>query len=119
MAGTVLKAAPNRVGVHEARFGGAWRLLVLSLVFHSVYLSSIFDIYFKSPVTKGVSHRFGVTRDGAVGVDKVGHGLAKRVVLIVGKSTFQLIFLIDQHSLLLAQAELRAGTYARGRDSPS
>lgn len=70
---------------NSRRFGGAWRLLVLSLVFHSVYLFSIFDIYFKSPVTKGVSQRFGVTKEEDVGVDTLGHGLAKRLVLIVGK----------------------------------
>lgn len=79
------KGGPGATGAHEVWFGGAWRLLVLSLVFHSVYLSSIFDIYFKSPVTEGVAHRFRVARDGAVGVDEVGHALAKRVVLIVGK----------------------------------
>lgn len=68
-----------------ARFGGAWFLLLLSLVFHSVYLLSIFDIYFKSPVTKGVDKRFGVTLDAALGDEQLGHGLAKRVVLIVGQ----------------------------------
>lgn len=70
--------------VPSSRFGGAWQLLLLSLVFHSVYLGSIFDIYFKSPVTEGVPHRFGVTKEDPAGGGQVGHGLAKRVVLVVG-----------------------------------
>jgi phosphatidylinositol glycan class N len=48
------------------------RLLILSVVYHVVYLSSIFDIYFQSPVVK-VSERYSTPG-----------GLAKRVVLIVG-----------------------------------
>lgn len=72
----------------QSRFGGAWTVLLLSLVFHSVYLLSIFDIYFKSPVTKGVDKRFGVTVQDGDGAEERGHGLAKRVVLIVGQSDF-------------------------------
>jgi hypothetical protein len=72
----------------STRFGGSAGLLLLSIAFHLVYLGSIFDIYFKSPVTKGVGERYGVdalvSGEGAPGeVQK--EGLAKRVVLIVGE----------------------------------
>jgi hypothetical protein len=55
--------------------GGARSFLILSLAFHIAFLSSIFDIYFVSPVVP-VENTYGV-EDG---------GLADRVVLIVGKA---------------------------------
>ncbi|BGP21861.1 phosphatidylinositol glycan, class N [Rhodotorula toruloides] len=69
---------------HEHREGPqqtAWqltapRLLILSLLFHLVFLRSIFDVYFTSPVVQ-VADRFSVMEDD-------GRGLAKRVMLFVG-----------------------------------
>lgn len=69
----------------ETRFGGAAPLLLLSIAFHLVYLGSIFDIYFKSPVTRGVGVRYGVDAEGALDGVQKREGLAKRVVLIVGE----------------------------------
>ena len=47
-------------------------LLILGLVFHLVYIGTVFDCYFKSPVVQGIpSH-------------SVGHAESKRLVLIVG-----------------------------------
>ncbi|ORY72728.1 Phosphatidylinositolglycan class N-domain-containing protein [Leucosporidium creatinivorum] len=71
----------------STRFGGSAGLLLLSIAFHLVYLGSIFDIYFKSPVTKGVGERYGVDAlsSGTRAASEVQkEGLAKRVVLIVG-----------------------------------
>lgn len=52
------------------------QLLLVSLLFHVVYLNSIFSVYFRSQVVD-VPERFKVeTADG--------ERLAKRVVLIVG-----------------------------------
>jgi phosphatidylinositol glycan class N len=57
--------------------GAATRLLVLGLVFHAVYIASIFDIYFVSPVVH-VDRRFGP-------LDQLHERPpADRVVLIVG-----------------------------------
>lgn len=72
----------------SSRFGGSAGLLLLSIAFHLVYLGSIFDIYFKSPVTKGVGARYGVDAlsSGTTAAGEVQkEGLAKRVVLIVGE----------------------------------
>lgn len=68
--------------------GSAVKLLLISVVFHFVFLNSIFDIYFKSPVTQGVGLRYGVgnTLEKGNRGGLVGEGLAKRVVLIVGVS---------------------------------
>ena len=54
------------------------RFLLLSLLFHVVYISSIFDIYFRSPIVHGMKEH-GVQR--AEGVDAP----AKRLVLYVGE----------------------------------
>ncbi|KDE08226.1 hypothetical protein MVLG_01493 [Microbotryum lychnidis-dioicae p1A1 Lamole] len=70
----------------STRFGGSASLLLLSILFHTIYLNSIFDVYFVSPVTKGVGLRYGVGAEhenGGPGAT-VGEKLAKRVVLIVG-----------------------------------
>lgn len=81
----------------SSRFGGSAGLLLLSIAFHLVYLGSIFDIYFKSPVTKGVGERYGVdvltgVRGTASEVQR--EGLAKRVVLIVGESLRSFVWLV-------------------------
>lgn len=69
----------------SSRFGGAAGLLLLSIAFHLVYLGSIFDIYFKSPVTRGVGTRYGAEPEGGAAVGEQREALAKRVVLIVGE----------------------------------
>ena len=51
-----------------------FRLLLIGLVFHLVYIGTVFDCYFTSPVVHGM-RRFG--RRG---------GEARRLVLIVGAS---------------------------------
>jgi GPI ethanolamine phosphate transferase 1 len=58
-------------------------LVVLGVALHAVYMLSIFDIYFKSPIVHGmapVPPRFSAPP-------------AKRVVLVVGESPF--VLLID------------------------
>ncbi|OAX38080.1 PigN-domain-containing protein [Rhizopogon vinicolor AM-OR11-026] len=52
------------------------KLLILGLVFHVVFIASVFDCYFTSPVVHGMLPR------------RAGLGEAKRVVLIVGKYNF-------------------------------
>jgi hypothetical protein len=49
------------------------KLLILGLVFHVVFIASVFDCYFTSPVVHGMIPR------------QAGLGEAKRIVLIVGK----------------------------------
>ena len=62
--------------VEMARLG-RFGFLGIAIVFHSVYILSIFDIYFVSPIVHGMSS-FGVQRpDGA-------ESPAKRLVLFVG-----------------------------------
>ena len=51
------------------------KLLILGLIFHVVYLRSVFDCYFTSPVVNGMKS-YGT----------VGKAPAKRLVLIVGES---------------------------------
>ncbi|GAA6064433.1 hypothetical protein JCM10212_006095, partial [Sporobolomyces blumeae] len=62
-------------------------VLALSLVYHVIYLGSIFDIYFQSPVVS-VPDRYRVEPELALARDEhAGEprgGLAKRLVLIVG-----------------------------------
>ena len=49
-----------------------WRLLLTGLVFHLVYIWSVIDCYFTSPVVNGMQQH------------SLGTGEAKRLVLIVG-----------------------------------
>lgn len=60
------------VSSHENVF----KLLTLGLIFHVVFIASVFDCYFTSPVVHGMLPR------------RAGPGEAKRVVLIVGKYGF-------------------------------
>ncbi len=55
------------------------QLLLISLLFHVVYLNSIFSVSFRSQVVQ-VAERFKVEPED-------GERLAKRVVLIVGELT--------------------------------
>ena len=59
-----------------------FRLLLIGLVFHLVYIGTVFDCYFTSPVVHGM-RRF-VRRDGE----------ARRLVLIVGalRGMLKLVF---------------------------
>ncbi|KAF8345663.1 Phosphatidylinositolglycan class N-domain-containing protein [Amanita rubescens] len=57
---------------------GIARLLVLALVFHLVYIGTVFDCYFTSPVVHGMQ-RYKVDGNGSS-----TNANAKRVVLIVG-----------------------------------
>lgn len=57
------------------RFG----FLAIAVVFHAVYLLSIFDIYFVSPIVSGM-RLFGVERT------ETQKAPADRLVLFVGKS---------------------------------
>lgn len=58
------------------RFG----FLVIAVVFHLVYIFSIFDIYFVSPIVSGM-RAFEVERPQNI------EAPAKRLVLFVGKSS--------------------------------
>lgn len=79
---TKVPLKPRRPG----RLHGASAFLALSLLFHLCYIGSIFDIYFKSPVTKGVTRRFAVAKEGArFDAEAEVEALAKRVVLLVGE----------------------------------
>ena len=49
------------------------RLLLLGLVFHLVYIGTVFDCYFTSPVVHGMQHF------------KDGNAEAARLVLFVGQ----------------------------------
>lgn len=56
---------------------GRFGFLGLAVVFHVIYIASIFDIYFVSPIVHGM-HSFGVERNNGAEVP------AKRLVLFVG-----------------------------------
>ena len=55
-----------------AMSGSVWRLLLIGLVFHLVYIGTVFDCYFTSPVVHGMLRH------------SLPSGEAKRLVLIVG-----------------------------------
>ncbi|KAI0334221.1 PigN-domain-containing protein [Cubamyces sp. BRFM 1775] len=52
--------------------GSVWRLLLVGLVFHLVYIGTVFDCYFTSPVVNGMQQH------------SLQRAEAKRLVLIVG-----------------------------------
>lgn len=53
------------------------KLLILGFIFHVVYIRSVFDCYFTSPVVNGMKS-YGAVSNGE-------RALAKRLVLIVGE----------------------------------
>ena len=59
---------------------GVARLLIIGLVFHLVYIGTVFDCYFTSPVVHGMQ-RFSVEASSVSALN----ARAKRLVLIVGK----------------------------------
>jgi len=61
-----------------------WRFLAIAVVFHLVYIYSIFDIYFVSPIVSGM-RLFGLERPSTVKAP------ADRLVLFVGKSTSRML----------------------------
>lgn len=64
----------------SARFG----FLAVAMVFHLIYIASIFDIYFVSPIVSGM-RLFGVER-------QPDHKApADRLVLFVGKNPEELV----------------------------
>lgn len=65
--------------------------LALAVVFHLVYIFSIFDIYFVSPVVSGM-RLFAVDRDASVKAP------ADRLVLFVGTSLHLATLLRDTRS---------------------
>ncbi|PJF17292.1 hypothetical protein PSACC_02911 [Paramicrosporidium saccamoebae] len=59
--------------LHKLKLGNVWRFLALGLLFHCVFILSIFDIYFRSPLVIGLPP-----------TESVRPAPAKRVVLFVG-----------------------------------
>jgi phosphatidylinositol glycan class N len=55
-------------------WGSTAHLLVLGIIFHLVYIGTVFDCYFTSPVVHGMRHH------------RLSQAQAKRLVLIVGAS---------------------------------
>lgn len=64
--------------VRVTRYG----FLAIAMVFHLVYMYSIFDIYFVSPIVSGM-REFRVERPAGV------QAPAKRLVLFVGENSVQ------------------------------
>jgi hypothetical protein len=56
-------------------WGSITRLLILGITFHSVYIATVFDCYFTSPVVHGMRQY------------KLPQAQAKRLVLIIGART--------------------------------
>ena len=63
------------------------KLLILGIIFHIVFIASVFDCYFRSPVVHGMT-RFGATT-----------GESKRLVLIVGMSNYTTCIASRSHAL--------------------
>lgn len=72
------------------------KLLTLGLVFHVVFIASVFDCYFTSPVVHGMLPR------------RAGLGESKRIVLIVGQYGFHL-----RYHRLLKKGFLQETVYAQ------
>jgi phosphatidylinositol glycan class N len=79
-------------------------VLVIGLVFHLVYIASVFDCYFTSPVVRGMQqfpagwrHKEGTGNEGA-----------KRLVLFVGKRSFRSLNVHTRLIHLLLADGLRA-----------
>ena len=74
------------------RFG----FLAIAVAFHLVYIWSIFDIYFVSPVVSGM-REFQVERPDGV------EAPAKRLMLFVGRSYAPSVFELDAQLLIEIQ----------------
>lgn len=72
------RVQPTANMVQVSRIG----FLAIAMVFHLVYIYSIFDIYFVSPIVSGM-REFEVVRPKGVAAP------AQRVVLIVGKCSYE------------------------------
>ena len=60
--------------------GSTARLLALGIIFHLVYIGTVFDCYFTSPVVRGMRQH------------RLSQAQAKRLVLIVGASLVNACF---------------------------
>ena len=60
--------------------------LAIAVLFHLVYIYSIFDIYFVSPIVSGM-RQFPTVKE---------HGPAKRLVLFVGSQDPALLMIVAQ-----------------------
>lgn len=78
---------------------GRYRLLIVAVVFHLVYIYSIFSIYFVSPIVHGMREHCVETQEAP----------AKRLVLFVGMS---------EPPWTIVASDTHRGRSSRGQDIP-